>query len=98
MKYFSEITNKVYDTPEALQTAELAVKEAEEKEKVKKEKAAAERKERAAAVDAARKEMVAAQKKYKDALEDFCNRYGSYHTTLNVSEIPTLFDRFFNLF
>ena len=98
MKYFSEITGKVYDTTEALQSAEIAVKEAEEKEKAKKEQAIAERKECAAAVDAARKEMVAAQKKYRDTLEKFCQKYGSYHTTLNVSEIPTLFDHFFSLF
>ena len=98
MKYFSEVTGKVYDTTEALQTAEMAVKEAEEKEKAKKELMVAQRKEKAAAVDAARKEMVAAQKKYRDTLEDFCKNYGSYHTTLNISEIPTLFDHFFDLF
>lgn len=98
MKYFSEVTNKVYDTPEALQKDEVAIKEAEIKRKAEQEKAANERKNRAAEVDAARKEMVAAQRKYREVLEAFCKDYGSFHTTLNVGEIPTLFDNFFSLF
>ena len=50
------------------------------------------RKEMAEKVEVARKEMVAAQKKYRDALGAFCDKYGSYHTTVTgIDAIPTLF-------
>lgn len=95
MKYFSEVTQKVYDTPEALEKAEKDVKEAELKRKLEQEKAANTRKARAEEVDAARKKMVAAQKEYRKVLEKFCEDYGAFHRTINVGEIPSLFDSFF---
>lgn len=94
MKYYSDVTRKIYDTPEALEQAELAVHEAENREKIRKERLANERKERAAQVEEARKELSAAQHKYKEALESFCKDYGTYHTSVSASEIPSLFDLF----
>ena len=102
MKYWSEKTNKLYDTAEALERAEFELKEAENREKIKKERETArqaelanQRKARAAEVEEARKAMVAAQKKYKEVLDKFINDYHSYHfTSTSSDDIPTLFDIF----
>ena len=107
MRYYSDKLNKFYDTAEACEKAEFEMKEAENREKIRKEceeaqkkereeKLAAERKARATEVDEARKAMVAAQKKYKETLEAFIRDYHTYHlSTSSFDEIPTLFE-FFN--
>ena len=105
MKYYSEKTQKLYDSVDELNKAEFKAKEAEnlakikaEKEKAEKEKVAAERKSRAAEVEEARKNMVTAQEKYRELLEAFIHDYHTYHfSTSDVKDFPTLFD-FFNLF
>ena len=106
MKYFGERTNKLYDTAEACEKAEFEAKEKENREKIlaerkaaelkaKKEQEAAERKAMATEVDKARKVMVAAQKAYREAIENFVKRYGTYHySTDNFEDVPTLFDVF----
>ena len=110
MKYYSERTGKFFDTAEACEKAEFEAKEAENREKIlkerelavakeKKEKEATERKALAAEVEAARKTMLEAQRAYRDKLDEFVKRYRSYHyTTTNVDEIPTLFNLFAHLF
>lgn len=113
MKYYSDVTNTLYDSEKACLEAEFKVKEKENREKIlreraareakeKQEKLAAERKTRAAEVDEARKAMVAAQSKYREVLEAFVRDYGTYHLSLNGEDakglIPTLFDNFFNIF
>lgn len=98
MKYFSDVTKKFYDTSDACIEAEENALNEQIKEKQKKERLAAERKERAAEVEEARKEMVAAQKNYRDVLEAFIHDYKSYHySSTDADEIPTLFN-LFNLF
>lgn len=100
MKYYSDKTRKFYDTAEACQQAEVAAKEAENREKILKEREEAHKKElveqrkaRATEVDNARKAMNEAQKKYKEVLEAFIRDYGSFHyTTTSFDDIPTLFD------
>lgn len=104
MKYYSEKLNKLFNTQADCEKAEFEAKEAENREKIlaerkaaevkaQKEKEAAERKAMAAEIDTARKNMVAAQKAYKDAIEAFTKKYGSYHyTSHSVDDIPTLFD------
>ena len=94
MKYYSEITKKVYDTPVDLNKAEKAVREAEAKEKAKKEQLANERKNRANEIEVARKALHEAQKNYRDKLEAFCRDYGTFHYSVDTKEIPTLFDIF----
>lgn len=110
MKFYSDKTGKLYDSAEACEKAELELKEAENREKIRKEreeayqkerkeKLAAERKARAAEVEEARKGMVAAQKKYKEVLEGFIRDYGNYHmTSTSFDDIPTLFDFFARVF
>ena len=98
MKYFSDVTKKLYDTSDACIEAEENALNEQIKEKQKKERLAAERKNRAAEVEEARKNMVAAQKEYRDILESFINDYKSYHySSTDANEIPTLFN-LFNLF
>lgn len=106
MKYYGERTNKLYDTAAACEKAEFEAKEEENRKKIlaerkaaeekeRKEKAAAERKAMAAEVEEARKTMVEAQKKYRDAIDKFVKTYGSYHWSSNsVDDIPKLFDIF----
>lgn len=106
VKIYSDRTNQFYDSIEAANKAEFALKEKENLEKIrkereavaakeKKEKETAERKAMAAEVEAARQDMIKAQKSYRDKLEAFCKRWGAYHLTLDKAEdFPTLFDFF----
>ena len=106
MKFYSEKLNKIFDSADACQQAEFKAKEEENRQKIlaerkaaeekeRKEKAAAERKAMAAEVEEARKAMVEAQKKYRDAIDKFVKNYGSYHWSSNsIDDIPKLFDIF----
>lgn len=108
MKYFSDVTKLVYNTAEECEAAEKEAvatqkreEERREKElaerKAKKEAAAAERKAMAADIEAARKEMVEAQKKYRNAISAFVDKYGNYHyTSHSADDIPTLFSSLFD--
>ena len=110
VKIYSDKTNKFYNTVEEANRAEFELKEKENLEKIKKEreealakekkeKAAAERKEAAVKVDAARKAYLEAQKAYREELEGFCKKYGTYHYSTNSAEdVPSLFDFFGNMF
>ena len=109
VKIYSDKTNKFYNTVEEANRAEFELKEKENLEKIKQERAAelakqekekkvAERKAAAETVDAARKAYLEAQKVYRKALEDFCDKYGTYHySTSDADEIPSLFDWFGNI-
>ena len=109
IKVYSDKTNKFYNTVEEANRAEFELKEKENREKIqkereaalakeKKEKELAERKALAAEVDTARKAYLEAQKAYREKLEGFCKKYGTYHYTVeNGDEIPSLFDFFGNL-
>ena len=110
VKIYSDKTNKFYNTVEEANRAEFELKEKENREKIqkereealakeKKEKAMAERKEAAVKVDAARKAYLEAQKAYREELEGFCKKYGTYHYSTNGAEdVPSLFDFFGNIF
>jgi hypothetical protein len=106
IKIYSDRTNQFYNSVDEANRAEFELKEKEnlakiEKErkerelKEKKEKATAERKAAAEVVENARKAYLEAQKAYREALENFCGKYGTYHYTVeNGEEIPSLFDWF----
>lgn len=110
IRVYSDKTQKFYNTVEEANRAEFELKEKENLEKIrkereaaalkeKKEKLASERKAAAEVVEAARKQYVEAQKDYRKALEDFCNKYGTYHYTTNGAEdVPSLFNFFENIF
>ena len=103
VKIYSDKTNKFYNTVEEANRAEFELKEKENLEKIKKEREEAEakaKKEKAAAERKAAAEKVeAARKAYRKELEDFCDKYGTYHySTSNADDVPSLFDWFNNLF
>lgn len=81
MKYYSEITNKVYDTVNALKEAEMEVTN-----KANARKADAEK------VEAAEKACVEARMAYEKALSDFCKKHGAYHKTFNVDDTTKEWD------
>lgn len=96
MKYYSEVTKNIYDSAEACTKAEFEAKEKENLAKIKKEREANERKAAADKVETARKAYVEANKAYKTALKEFCDKYGVYHTSLTPknSDDFDLFDIF----
>ena len=110
LKYYSDRTNKFYNTAEEANRAEFELKEKENLEKIKKErelalakeqkeKAIAERKAAAEKVETARKAFNEARKAYHAELEGFCKKYGTYHyTTDGKDDVPSLFDLFDNIF
>ena len=110
LKYYSDRTNKFYNTAEEANRAEFELKEKENLEKIKKErelalakeqkeKALAERKAAAEKVETARKAFNDARKAYHAELEGFCKKYGTYHyTTDGKDDVPSLFDLFDNIF
>lgn len=92
MKYYSEVTKKLYDTKDELTKAETAVAKAEEERKaalIQKQKEQAELKEKRAAraeeIEAAIKERDAAQKKVNELINKFTQDYGSWHYTWKSS-------------
>lgn len=106
VKFYSEKTGKYYNTLEEANQAEFKAKEAENRqrilaerkaaeEKEKKEKEAAERKAMAAEVTAALEAANKAQSVYREKLEAFCKKYGTFHfSTDGVKNVPALFDIF----
>ena len=102
MKYFSDVTNKVYETVEQLNEAEntaLAERKQKELDAQKKKEA---REARAKEVDAAIKAAVEAQKIATDKLNAFCKDYGVFHTSVeNANALlgnMNPFDNFFRTF
>lgn len=110
IKIYSDKTQKFYNSVEEANQAEFELKEKENLAKIqkerelalakeKKEKALAERKAAAEKVDDARKAYSAAQKAYREELESFCKKYGTYHYSTNgKDDVPTLYDIFDKIF
>jgi len=96
MKIYSEKLNKFYDTIEACTEAEKKHDDAKKIEEEKKAALTAARAERAKKVEGLYKAYLEAQKKYHEALRDFCKDYGSFHMSYSSDDIlPDLFDLFF---
>ena len=99
MKYFSEITEKMYDTPEELETAE---KEVLDEQKAQEEKLA-KRAERAKEVEEAYALAADVKEQADKLLNEFVKDYGSFHTTIktpvrantSLTELGDLFDSLF---
>lgn len=94
MKYYSDLTHKLYDTTEALEAEELKIKQVEEAKRKAKEEAerkAAEAKNNRAA---AAKEVEEAYRVYMTKLNAFCEKYGAFHMTLKGDDIGSFFKMF----
>ena len=104
MKFYSELTNKVYDTEKACLDAERIHKQAleekahaEEQKKILEKKKQEERAADAKKVEALREEMVKAQTNYRKAVEAFVEKHGSYHfSTDSIEKIPHIFASVFD--
>lgn len=84
MKFYSDVTKKMYDTEIECRKAESAFNKAlKEKEDAERRKSE-ERKARAQKVEEARAEMAKAREKYDKLLADFCKDYGSYHYSITT--------------
>lgn len=94
MKYYSEVTKKVYGSIKDLDIAEDEYNKQLKAEEIKKK----ERESKAKRVEEAFKKARDAQKEANTLLSDFIEEYGSYHTTLKDNSImpyDSLFDMLF---
>lgn len=98
MKYYSELTDNLYDTQEELEMAEQKEQKKKEQEKVKKAERAAAAKE----VEKAFLDADAAKKSAMDKLTDFCVKYGSFRTSIDSDTLngikPSIFSQLFDMF
>jgi Mg2+ and Co2+ transporter CorA len=93
MKYYSEVTGNVYDTPEALNEAEAEALEVQKQEEDKKQKRA----ERAKEIEAVTKEIFELQQKKNELINQFIEDYGAFHQTIRTS-IPDVSNNLLRLF
>ena len=98
MKYYSDVTRKLYETAEELTNAETAVVKAEQERKAalaKKQAEQAKLKEQRAAraqeVTEAIRVRDEAQKKVNELVNNFVKDYGSYHYTWSSDFIDDVF-------
>ena len=92
MKYYSDQTKQLYETENALITAEKAFAEAQKKEEEKKQERTARAKEIEDAFKAANDARLHAQ----ELLNAFTKDYGSFHMTFKDKvTFPFFFDPFF---
>lgn len=100
MKYYSELTKKIYDCESDLIADEESLVKAKEEKEAKAKQLKEERANRAKAVEEAYK---IAHEKYAEAnklMDEFLKDYGSFHTTVKDVQptFTSLFDYFFGNF
>ena len=95
MKYYSEITNKTYNTEKECIEAEQAIVKAREEKKAKKEKLPKERAESAKIGGEKRTARVRALEDYREEVQKFVKDYGSYHMSYSSKSPLSLFDMLF---
>lgn len=96
MKFYGELTKKLYETAEECEKAEAAERNKIEEAKIAKEKKNEERKLRAKEVEEAAKNANEANAKYRKLLSAFVRDFGSYHATFTSAN--SFFDDMFNIF
>lgn len=94
MKYYSDLTKKLYDSEQECAEAEATLLKKRQEEEEATAKKAQERKARAEAIDASYERLAAAQKEYSQLVSEFVKDYGAYHKTYsNNNHFP--FDSIF---
>ena len=89
MKYYSDVTKKLYESVDELKKAEAEITD----------KAAA-RKKDAEKVEKAYNAYIEARKEYEKVLTEFCNKHGAYHktyTSKDAGDVKTEFESLRNL-
>lgn len=94
MKYYGELTKKLYETEEECEKAEQAFKLEQEKKEAEALQKSKARKEAAKKVEDAYSAMIAAKKAYAEELAAFCHEYGSFHMTVNKDDTLGWMDDF----
>nr|DAU15600.1 MAG TPA: hypothetical protein [Caudoviricetes sp.] len=93
MKYYSEMTNEVYETKEECEKVEKALVAKKQAEEEKQLALKNEREARSKEVVEAFKEAREAETKAQKLLNKFVKDYGSFHISYNgKSSIPSMFD------
>lgn len=92
MRYYSDVTKQIYESEKELNQAEFKAAQAKEEAKKAKEKESAERKKAAAEVQEAYAKARVANAHASKVLADFCDKYGSYHFSVDGSEDSELSD------
>ena len=93
MKYYSEMTDKVYETKEECEKAEEAIVAKKKAEEEKQLALKNERETRSKAVVDAFKKAREAEAEAQKLLKEFVKDYGSFHISYNgKSSIPSMFD------
>mgnify|MGYP000154023713 CR=1 FL=1 len=92
MRYYSDVTKQIYESEKELNQAEFKAAQAKENARKTKEKESAERKKAAAEVQEAYAKARVANAHASKVLADFCDKYGSYHFSVDGSEDSELND------
>ena len=82
MKFYSEVTDKMYDSVEALQAAEKKLADEKARKEAAEAKKKVERENRAKDVEAALEVAVKAQNEAIEKLQAFIEDYGAFHTSV----------------
>ena len=98
IKYYSDVLKKYFDSEEKCVSAEKEFEIKEAEKKAAQEAKLAERKAAAQIVEEKQKAAIEAKKEYNDALNDFCKKYGSFHTTISNEDIKRWNENYFNDF
>jgi hypothetical protein len=89
MKYYSESTKKFYDSADDCAAAEKELAEKKALATREKEELAAKRKEDADKIKEILERRNNIEKEYRDAVNDFVKKYGSYHYTYTSNNLPS---------
>ena len=90
MKFYSEVTKKLYDSEKALMEAETEVKRVEERKLAEEKAKKAKRAERAKEVEDALKTANEAQAQAIALLKSFMKDYGYFHTSFSSDDIDNI--------
>lgn len=96
MKFYSELTKKLYDSNEACEKAEADYKQQLDEAEAKKKELAETKAARAKEVTDAYKKAREAQKEYEKLRNSFVQTYGAYHLSFtDPEERVSFFENFF---
>lgn len=98
MKFYSDLTKKLYDSAEACKKAEDEQKKALEEQQTKAKVEQEEKKAMAQEITKAFEEMRTAQKKYDELRSEFIKRWGYYHVSYSDASMKTPFSIFEDFF
>lgn len=97
MRFYSDVLRKPFDNAEELAEAEAQYNEKVKKEEEKKKAAVEARATDAKKVEEAYAAVTEANKNYRKVLNEFCEKYGPYHFSVNTKDgYNSIFDSLLN--